>query len=132
MLATPVTLRRRCSVVDPGFWTGGLGGADAVPFINGADHEEDETKDRCGAEGKDRLGGAARTINGDGSGAALPGACEPNLCLEEAASGSSGSGVGGGLVSGWRGGSRTGGGQAPRKNRTFAGRGSFIGQEVRK
>jgi len=31
------------------------------------------TIDRCGAEGKDRLGGAARTINGDGSGAALPG-----------------------------------------------------------
>src|SRR5262249_17002544 len=51
------------------------------------------TKNRCGAEGKDRLGGAARTINGDGSGAALPGACEPDLCVEQAASGSSGSGV---------------------------------------
>ena len=30
-------------------------------LINGADHEEDETENRCGAEGKDRLGGAART-----------------------------------------------------------------------
>src|SRR6476660_6030494 len=83
-------------------------------LINGADHEEDETENRCGAEGKDRLGGAARTINGDGSGAALPGAREPDLCLEETASGSSGSGVRRGRWSGWRGGPRTGGREAQR------------------
>lgn len=60
----------------------------------------------AGAEGNDRLGGAARTINGDGSGAALPGACESELCLEEIAPGSNGSGVRTGRWSGWRGGPR--------------------------
>jgi hypothetical protein len=62
-------------------------------LINGADHEEDERENRYRAEGEDRLGGAARTINGDGSGAEPPGAYEPDLGAEEAASGSSGSGV---------------------------------------
>ena len=31
-------------------------------MVDGADDEEDETEDRCGAEGEDRLGGAARAV----------------------------------------------------------------------
>src|SRR5215470_13706680 len=101
-------------------------------LINGADHEEDETENRCGAEGEDRLGSAARRINGDGSGAALPGACEPDLCVEEAASGSSGSGVRRGRWLGWRGGPRTEDREAPGQDRTIDGRARFLSQEVRK
>ncbi|MGY3238167.1 putative transposase [Bradyrhizobium sp. USDA 4472] len=64
--------------------------------------------------------------------AALPGACEPDLCVEEAASGSSGSGVRRGRRSGWRGDPRTGGREAPRQDRTIDGRARFLSQEVRK
>ena len=42
-------------------------------MIDGADDEEDETEDRCGAEGEDRAGGAAGAGDCVGSGAALPG-----------------------------------------------------------
>src|SRR5258708_3524668 len=63
---------------------------------------------------------------------ALPGACEPDLCVEEAASGSSGSGVRRGRWSGWRGGPRTGDREAPRQDRTIDGRARFLSQEARK
>jgi hypothetical protein len=36
--------------------------------LGGADDEEDETEDRCGAEGEDRLGGAARAVECRGPG----------------------------------------------------------------
>ena len=40
-------------------------------MVDGADHDpEDETKDRCGAEGEDRAGGVARREHGCGSGGA--------------------------------------------------------------
>lgn len=100
-------------------------------LINGADHEEDGTENRCGAEGKNRLG-SCENNSGVGSGAALLGACEPDLCVEEAASGSSGSGRSTRVLVGmarpptnWRSRSST-----PR--RTIDGRARFLSQEVRK
>jgi transposase len=47
--------------LDPDFGTGRLIGEAAVALLDGADDdEENTTKDRRGAEGEDRLGGAAR------------------------------------------------------------------------
>lgn len=66
------------------------------------------------------------------SGATLASACEPDLCVEEAASRSSGSGVRGGRWPGWLGGSRTGDREAPRQDRTIDRRARFLSQEVRK
>src|SRR3954451_8606752 len=55
--------------------------------LDGADDEEDETDDRCGAEGEDLAGSVAGAGDCSRSGAALSGASEPGLCLEEAAAG---------------------------------------------
>jgi transposase len=52
--------------VDPEFGTGGLIGEAAVPLLDGADdNEENTTKDRRGAEGEDRAGGVGEqaTVN---------------------------------------------------------------------
>ena len=58
--------------VDPEFGTIGLIGKPTVPLVNRADHdEENETENRRGAEGEDRLGGPAGTGERGGSGAAL-------------------------------------------------------------
>jgi transposase len=48
--------------------------------VDGDDDEEAETEDRCGAEGEDRLGGAAGAGDGGGPGGASPGSSEPDLC----------------------------------------------------
>ncbi len=58
--------------MDPDFRTIGLVGKRPLGLIDGAnDDEEDETQDRCGAEGEDRLGSAAGAGDGAGFGAAL-------------------------------------------------------------
>jgi Protein of unknown function (DUF3768) len=57
--------------VDPGFGTGGVVGAEPFCRLDGAEHDEDETEDRCGAEGEDCLGGAARAGDGCGPGTTL-------------------------------------------------------------
>jgi transposase len=52
--------------VDPEFGTGGWIGEAAVPLLDGADdNEENTTKDRRGAEGEDRAGGVGEqgTVN---------------------------------------------------------------------
>src|SRR5436305_15265085 len=61
--------------------------------LDGADDEEDETDDRCGAEAEDCAGGAAGAGDCSRPGAALSGASEPGLRLEEAAAGARGAGV---------------------------------------
>src|SRR5258708_10176621 len=63
-------------------------------MLDGADHDDaDETEDRWGAEGADRVGGAARAVDDDGAGAALRGPPEPDQRVEEAAAGARGAGV---------------------------------------
>src|SRR5579864_3227908 len=80
--------------VDPGNGTGGLIGSWCRSVVvDGADDGEDETEDRCGAEGEDRAGGAAGAGDCGRSGAALSGSPEPGLCLEEAAAAACGAGV---------------------------------------
>src|SRR6266478_7629731 len=78
----------------PGIWDQrGSWSVSRFVVLDGADDEEDTTEDRCGAEGKDRLGGAARAVECCGPGPAIRGASEPDLRLEEAASGAGGAGV---------------------------------------
>src|SRR5882724_2188177 len=82
------------SEVDPGFGTiEADGSAGRSVVIDGADDEEIETEDRRGAEGEDRLGGTSGAIDGSGPGTAIRGPSQPDLRLEEAASGASGAGV---------------------------------------
>src|SRR5713226_7420187 len=57
------------------------------------DDEADETEDRRSAEGEDCVGGNAGAGDGGRSGPALRGPPEPDLRLEEAASGARGEGV---------------------------------------
>src|SRR3954465_8738591 len=61
--------------------------------LDGADDEEDETDDRCGAEGEDCAGGVAGAGDCSRPGAALSGASEPGLCLEEEAAGARCAGI---------------------------------------
>src|SRR5258707_15620607 len=78
----------------PGIWDQrGSWSVSRFVVLDGADDEEDTTEDRCGAEGKDRLGGAARAVECCGPSPAIRGASEPDLRLEEAASGAGGAGV---------------------------------------
>ena len=80
--------------LDPDFRTRPLGGTKAaLSWVDGADDEENETKDRCGTEGKDRLGGGTRALDHCGSRPTLPSAPKPDLCLEETTPGASGAGV---------------------------------------
>src|SRR5258708_26048375 len=102
-------------------------------MLDGADHDEaDETEDRWGAEGADRVGGAARAVDGDGAGAALRGPPEPDLRVEEAAAGARGAGVRS------RDGNRGGGGpgararEAARQDRRADRGARFFSAEVRK
>jgi hypothetical protein len=49
---------KRTPDLGPAGWLG----VSRFAVLGGADDEEDETEDRCGAEGEDRLGGAARAV----------------------------------------------------------------------
>src|SRR6266849_4848804 len=95
------------------------------------DDEADETEDRRRAEGEDCLGGFAGAGDGSGPCATLRGPSEPELRLEEAASGARGQGV----RFRWRGGSRTQaarGRGALREDRRADGGARFFSAEVRK
>src|SRR5215469_3155137 len=128
-----VIILRMISEVDPEFGTSGLvGGAGRSVMLDGADHDpEDETEDRCGAEGEDRPGGAARAGDGGRSGAALPGSPEPELCVEEAASRAGGAGIRERCRRGSFG-SRAGDRAAAREDRAAYRGAGFFSQEVRK
>src|SRR3954452_21767852 len=101
-------------------------------MIDGADDEEDETEDRCGAEGEDRAGGAAGAGDCVGSGAALPGSPEPDLCVEEAAAGARDASLRREARSGGGGHGGAGDRAATRENRAADDRERFFRQEVRK
>jgi hypothetical protein len=76
------------------FWDHVLGWKGLLRLIDVAhDDDEDETRDRRGTEGKDRAGGGAGAGDGGRSGPALRGSPEPDLCVEEATSGTGGAGL---------------------------------------
>src|SRR5438552_2697189 len=100
---------------------------------NGAEDEQaNETEDRRGIEGADCLGGVTGASDGSGPCGALRGSPESDLCVEEAALGTSGSRLRG---RGWqrcRGQPGTRDREAARQDRSADGRAGFFSQEVRK
>src|SRR5882672_2213964 len=102
-------------------------------MLDGADHDEaDETEDRWGAEGADRVGGAARAVDGVGPGAALRGPPEPDLRVEEAAAGARGAGVRSRDGNRGRGGPGARAREAARQDRRADRGARFFSAEVRK
>src|SRR5512132_3581986 len=116
---------------DPDFGTRGLIGEVGSVVVDGADDEEAETEDRCGAEGEDRPGGAAGAGDGSGSRRALRGRPQSDLRLEEAAAGQCGPCLRPGRGHRRRAGARAGSREAACEDRAADGRARFFSQEVR-
>src|SRR6266478_403929 len=95
------------------------------------DDEADETEDRRSAEGEDCVGGNAGSGDGGCSGPALRGPPEPDLRLEEAASGARGEGVRFRRRGRWDAEAARGRG-ALRQDRPVDGGARFFSAEVRK